>query len=188
MKKKESKFTPWFLVGSLASVFVIVLFFLPIHYDDFALPVFQGSVICGFPNYPNSILPPGNYTLADVYSAFLQEHGYMELMSVTLKKITTFFTVTRPYYSLSHNLINSVYYAFILGGLLGFYRMVRGKWHDIFKSYFLGVFTGSLLIVALIYNEWSERFLVPILPFFILISLIFIKDLRAKASVQIPRN
>jgi hypothetical protein len=126
----------------------------------------------------------GNYTLADVYFAFLHEHGFMELVKITSEKIVTFFTVTRSYYSLSHNLINSVYYIFILGGILGFYRMVKMKSYKPFRGYFSGIFAGSLLIVALIYNEWSERFIVPLLPLFILISLIFISDLKAKTKVS----
>jgi hypothetical protein len=183
LNEKQFKFPRLFLFLAYGSVFAIILFFLPIHYNDFALPVFQGSVICGFPAYPDSVLPEGNYTLAEIYSAFIKEHGFGEFITLSLKKTTTFFTITRPYYSTVHNLINSVYYVFILGGLIGIIQMFRRGSHQLFRTYFTSVLTASLLIVILIYNEWSERFIVPLLPFFILVTFIFISQIRTKRVV-----
>jgi len=184
IKKREIKFAPLFLYGSLAIVFVIILLFLPIHYNDFALPVYQGSVICGFPAYPQSVLSPGNYSLLEIYGLFLKEHGLKDLLVITLKKIVVFFTITRPYYSIPHNLINSVYYAFIIGGLPGFYKIAKKGSNREFIGYFSAVFIGSLLIVALVYNEWSERFIVPLLPFFILLALIWVKNTSSESMVK----
>jgi hypothetical protein len=183
MKERQFKPAKLFLFSAFGSVFIIVLFFLPIHYSDFALPVYQGSVICGFPEYPNAILPEGNYTLAEIHSAFIKEHGLGSFLFLAVKKTLTFFTVTRPYYSASHNFLNSTYYVFILGGLLGIRQLLKQGSHLVFRTYFAWVLMASLGITILIYNEWSERFIVPLLPFFILSTFIFISKLRAKRSV-----
>lgn len=182
LRKRGLKFARLFLYSSFTLVFLIVLFYLPLHYNDFALPVFQGSVICGFPVYPASVLPEGNYSLAEVYSAFIGEHGLLEFLSLSLKKTAMFFTITRPYYSFGHNAINSIYYLFIIGGLLGISDMLKRGSHPLFYGYFTSVLAASLLIVVLIYNEWSERFMVSLLPFFIVMTFIFIYRIR----IQLP--
>ena len=182
LKRHQFKFASLFLFSALAFVFSIVLFYLPLHFNDFALPIFQGSVICGFPTFPNSVLLEGNYTLAEVYLAFLREHDFFTLLNLSCKKVVTFFAITRPYYSFGHNAINSLYYVFILGGLIGIIDMLRRKTAPFFSKYFISVFISSLIIVVLIYNEWSERFMVPLLPFFILITFIFISKIRVKKS------
>lgn len=183
IRRKNLSLAKIFLYGSLTVVFLIVFFFLPVHYSDFALPIYQGSVICGFPAHPGSILPVGNYTLAQVYLKFIEDFGFSEFLEIMIKKAGTFFTITRSYYSLSHNLINSLYYPFIFGGILGYYKIMKSVSYSDFKGYFSGVFLGSLLIVALIYNEWSERFIVPLLPFFILLTLFFVKKAGFKTVV-----
>lgn len=178
LKKQGFKFTRGFLYASFGLVFFIVLFLVPLHFYDFALPIFQGSVICGFPMFPASVLPEGNYFLAQIHVSFIEEHGLADLLIISLKKIAAFFTITRPYYSFSHNAINSVYYLFIIGGLLGIGDTLKRNSHPLFYGYFTSVLTASLLIVVLIYNEWSERFMVPLLPFFILMTFIFIFRIR----------
>ncbi len=180
LKKRESKFNSLFLYSAFTGVFVLVIFFLPIHYTDFALPVFQGSVICGFPCYADSILPEGDYTLSEIYGAFVKEHGFGTFIVLSFKKAFTFFTLTRPYYSGTHNLFNSVYYVFILGGMSCLFSQ---RSHLLYRRYFVSILVASLLIVALIYNEWSERFIVPLLPFFILSTFIFISHFRTKQPV-----
>ncbi len=183
MKRAQFKYASLFLFSGLAFVFGIVLFYLPLHFNDFALPVFQGSVICGFPSYPNSILAEGNYTLFQVYSEFLKQQDVSALLHLFFKKIFTFFTITRPYYSFSHNIINSFYYVFILGGLVGVIGLLRQKNAPFFTNYFMSVLISSLMIVILIYNEWSERFMVPLLPFFILSTFIFISKIGLKKAL-----
>ncbi len=182
---KTASTVPTLLPSVLAMVlvFIGVLFLMPLHFKYFALPVYQGSVICGFPSYPNNFLPEGNYTLAEVYGAFLQQNSFGTILNLSFKKAISFFTLTRPYYSLSHNLINSFYYLFILGGLLGIYNLIKTKANTLFVIYFASILSASLLIVMLIYNEWSERFLVPLLPFFILATLMYLSKFKAKRAI-----
>ncbi len=169
-----------FLCGASIFVFTVVLFFLPLHFNDFALPIFQGSVICGFPSYPFYILAEGNYTLSQVYSHFLQVKDISTLLDLFFKKAVSFFTLTRPYYSVGHNIINSLYYVFLLGGLYSVFDHFKRKKERPFLSYFIAILTPSLLIVVLVYNEWSERFIVPLLPFFIVLTLLAISDLSKR--------
>lgn len=180
LKRRGLKFGSLFLYSGFIGVFVLVIFFLPIHYTDFALPVFQGSVICGFPGYPDSVLKEADYTLIEIHTFFIIDHGFWEFLTLSFKKALIFFTVTRPYYSGTHNLFNGVYYVFILGGVIG---ILRERTHFLFQRYFISILAGSLLIVVLIYNEWSERFIVPLLPFFILSTFILLSNLRTKQTV-----
>ena len=172
MKSRDFKHAFLFLWCAFILVFVAVVFFVPLHYRDFTLPILQGSIICGFPNYPGNILPEGDYTLIEVYSAFLKQNSFADLFILFVKKGASFFTLTRPYYSLSHNLINCLHYVFFLGIFYSCFTFFRRKESNVFNICFLYILMSSLLIVILIYNEWSERFIVPLFPFFILMSLI----------------
>lgn len=183
MRANRMKYSILFLGSAFVLVFIGVLFGIPLHFKYFALPVYQGSVICGFPLYPNNFLPEGNYTLAEVYGAFLQQNSFGTILNLSFKKAISFFTLTRPYYSLSHNLINSFYYLFIFGGLLSLYNLIKMKANTLYVIYFASILSASLLIVMLIYNEWSERFLVPLLPFFILTTLMYLSKFKAKRAI-----
>ena len=174
MKSRGYKYAFSVLLLAFAVVFVMVLFFIPLHYQDFALPIVQGSVICGFPSYPANFLPEGDYTLIEVYSTFLQPNNFGDLFILFVKKAGSFFTLTRPYYSFGHNLLNSLHYIYFLGIVYSFFDSFRRKEKNVFITYFISILTSSLLTVVLIYNEWSERFIVPLFPFFVLFTLIAI--------------
>lgn len=175
MRSRQIKYSTLFLWTAFVVVFIGVLFMMPLHFKYFALPVYQGSVICGFPSYPNSFLPEGDYTLVEIYGAFLQENSFSSLLNLLFKKAISFFTLTRSYYSLGHNILNAAYYVFVVGGIFNIYKLTRNRTNSLFVIYFTSVLISSLVIVILIYNEWSERFLVPLLPFFILVTLMSLR-------------
>jgi len=178
LKLHRSKFAPAFLFTALAVVFIAIIFFIPLRNNDFALPIYQGSVICGFPAYPQSVLPNENYTLAEVYSEFVKQHDAFTLASLFFKKTLSFFTLTRQYYSFNHNLINSLYYIFFPGAFFSIWNFLKRKEKNLMVTYFISILTTNCIIVGLTYNEWSERFFVPLLPFFILSTMLAIGKTR----------
>ena len=167
------------IVGvSYAVVLVLVFSVAPLHFKGVALPIGQGSVICGYPLYPNSIIEEKDYTLAGIYSVFIEQHGVWELCTLFVKKAVSFFTLTRPYYSSTHNLINATHYIFIFTAFYSVYDFKRKRINTLIANYTSILIFSSAVLVILFYNEWSERYIVPLFPFFILLFVFFISKIR----------
>jgi hypothetical protein len=143
----------------------------------------QGSVVCGFPLYPDATAPEGNYTLMNIYSLFVEQRGFGALCELFFKKGISFFTLTRPYYSTPHNMVNIFHYAFLVVALYSVYDLKRKKSHALITTYTTMLIISSALLVVLFYNEWSERYIVPLFPFFILLFVLFISKIRNPIAV-----
>lgn len=183
MKINKVKPASILTAGSFFILVLLTVFVFPLHYKGIALPVFQGSVICGYPLYPDAILPEGNYTLMNVYSALIEQRGWGEWFVLFFRKAISFFTLTRPYYSTSHNLINAAHYIFLLVALYSFYRLKKERLHCLVTNFVMVVTFSGALLTVLFYNEWSERYIVPLFPFFILLFVLFISKTRKEVAV-----
>lgn len=183
MKLREMKSAFVLTAVSYIILIALIIFVMPLHFKGIALPVLQGSVVCGFPKYPDSSVIEGNYTLFGVYSVFIEQHGFGALCKLFLDKTISFFTLTRPYYSAAHNVINSVNYVFLFAAIFSIYDMRRKYTLTLITNYAVLLIFSSTLLVVLFYNEWSERYIVPLFPFFILLFVLFISKKREPIAV-----
>lgn len=183
MKLRQMKLAFILSVFSFDVLIVLILFVIPLHFKGIALPILQGSVICGFPLYPNVTTPESSYTLISVYSLFVEQHGLGALCKLFLDKAISFFTLTRPYYSGPHNIVNAIHYVFLFVALYSVYDLRRKKLHTLFTGYAAMLIISSALLVILFYNEWSERYIVPLFPFFIVLFVLFISKMRKPIAI-----
>ncbi len=168
-------------IGGYLVFFIIIVFFLPLHYEDAAVPIVQGSVIWGFPAYPEIFLPNGRYTLAEIYSVLVQQKGHGIILELFFKKCISFFTLTRWYYSSPHNIINALYYLFIGGSVCALFSSFRRKSENrIMINFITMIIISNTVLVGLFCNEWSERYIVPLFPFFILLSVFSAQKIRER--------
>jgi hypothetical protein len=91
--------------------------------------------------------------------------GFIEL--VAYRKLY-YFSMLRPYYSGSHNLLEMSFYPIYLLAIIGLIPFWKNNRKD-FTFVFSTIFIISVFSILTFIN-WHGRFIAPILPFFILIS------------------
>lgn len=145
---------------------IVIVFFMPLPYQDFSFQITSGAIYCGFPTLSATTLPEANYTLWNCYSYIYNTHGLSELLQLFVKKGLSFFVTSRPYYSSFHNVLNRAHDIFYVLGIVGIYSAYKyqKKWLPILIALLFIVILNALM-VSLIYNEWSERHTVQVFPY-----------------------
>jgi hypothetical protein len=175
-----------FLSAMLVPLFAFVFFFVELHGNGVAREILSGSVICGFPTHPMSEYLPLHFTMVKSYSYYLGQYGFADLAGVWMRRAISFFTLTRPYFSFTHNVINSVFSVFFLTNALAFILSFKQL-----KKYFSEIFYVQLLIllncclVILFFNEWNDRYTVVVFPYLFFTSAVFFAHLIKKEKTAI---
>jgi hypothetical protein len=157
------------LFSFLAAVLTIVIFFIPMHYRGVCIDVAAGSVYCGFPVLHWPDIPEADHTLAFCYNYIISDYGTKAFVALFLKKMFSFFNLARPWYTGFHNLINALHYAFYLLAILGLYFSRYSPQKIFFRGLLLIILMNALL-VAMFFNEWSERYTAQVFPYVFLMS------------------
>lgn len=152
-------------------LFTGVVFLMPLHYHGFSKDIAMGAVYCGFPTLPYPVLPKGDYTLWQCYQFTAHHHGIGRLAELFFKKLNSFFVITRPYYTVSHNLMNALHYVCYPLAVYAVYATLRHKprAYGLLMAFGL-IICLSALMVCFIFNEWSERHTVLVFPFIFLLA------------------
>jgi hypothetical protein len=172
------------LFSFLTVIHAVVIFFVPMHYRGVCIDVASGSVYCGFPMLYLPNVPEADHTLAFCYSHIISDHGTKVFVALFLKKMFSFFNLTRPWYTGFHNIFNALHYAFYLLAILGFYFSRYMPQNAFFRGLLLIILMNALL-VALFFNEWSERYTVQVFPYIFLISAFALQRFYNKVSGKI---
>jgi hypothetical protein len=137
---------------------------------NFLLPYQKEQIICGVStiNDTHSLNVPGENNSISSLVYIVTQHW--ELFSrLAAKRLVTFFRVTRPYYSLSHNFFLCLYfyplYLFILAGIV---KMTRRHLAEFL--FMMIIVSLTTITVILSCDEWHNRFILAILPFLFLLS------------------
>lgn len=167
------------------SFIYIALFLIPAETKGFIKPIAAGAIIVDQPDYSidyyNSI---EKSNILSAYQYLAREHGTLYIGKLYLKKLHSFFTLTRPYYSRLHNTILIIHYPLYLLSIIGLFLLKN-------KSQQYLLLSGILLLAnltGLTYNEWHYRFTITIFPFLIILSSISISHffglLKKKCTVN----
>lgn len=156
-------------VTTLVLLFLFVLFIFKLPYHDFAQYISNGSIYYGFPGWSQE-LSPGDYTLFNCYDFLYHTKGLKTIIILFIKKFDSFFVLSRPYYSTTHNLINQIHYIFYALGSLGILLMYKNRQHSGFLKIMLFMVFLNALMIALIFNEWSERHSIQVFPYILTLS------------------
>jgi len=165
----------WLLLG-VSSLVSLVGFILILNYAmkgegefNFLKPFIEEHIICGVPQAANDNLKlpsDGNSTGGLLYYIV---NNPTHFFSLSLKKIGAFFGMTRSYFSTSHNLyLRLFFYPLYLLALAGV--IIRGKMIRDFKVYACGIVIVFAISVALTCDDWLNRFIMPVLPYIILLA------------------
>lgn len=139
---------------------------------NFMLPFTDNNVLCYIPekSLQQYHLQLNNSTNAIGALLFYILHNPMHFLQASFLKIVAYFGMTRSYYSFAHNLyLQLFYYPIYLLAITGMWlnRKSLPSWM-IYSLISIFFFTLSIILTC---EDWSNRFMVPITPFIVLLGI-----------------
>lgn len=131
-------------------------------------PIVEAHVIAGFPEDTGAMDRFTGSSIADAQIFLIQRHGVLGWLDLAARRICALFTLHRPYYSTGHNIVAGIYYILYPFALIGLWRWRK----EPFVGLIAAVLLSYTLLIGLTHDEWSGRFLVPLLPWLIVLSAI----------------
>jgi hypothetical protein len=170
-RKKAFLLLSLFIVAGVVSLYYLLNFALHSGGEfDFLLPYSKEMVICGVPTVQNNhaiVIPVDKNPIEGLW--YIMSHHTSLFFNLAGKRLAAFWGVTRPYYSLFHNLFIGLYfynsYLLILAGLQKLIRNFLPQTIFFFCNIFF-----IMITVALSCDEWHNRFLLSMLPFLLLLA------------------
>jgi hypothetical protein len=188
------KFYPkkYLKILSISAVFLLAALFFIFNYSvgsggefDFLLPYKNEIIICGVPliSAPHQIsIPVDENSIQGLF--YIITHHPQLFFSLALKRFVAFFGVSRSYYSLLHNVILCTYvyllYLFILFGIRNLFKKNKAEaWFSITN---IALMTITIMLSC---DEWSNRFILSILPFILFLAVISVSNTLKKSKQKI---
>ena len=137
---------------------------------DFLLPYLDERIICGLPTTTETnkiIVPVEKDSIEGLW--YIITHHTSLFLRLSAQRLLAFWGMVRPFYSMPHNIFIAVYF-FTMYGLI-IYR-VKILWRS-FRAetlYFFCLIGLVMLTVMLSCDEWHNRFIFALLPFFLLMA------------------
>ena len=169
-RRKAWTITVLFGLAAVVLLYLLLNLALPSGGEfDFLLPYLDERVICGVPTVQqkNAISIPGEKNSVEGLWYIITHHTGL-FLDLGLRRLAAFFGVIRSHYSTWHNLYLVLYfwpvYAVIILRLRKLIRYFLPE--SIFL--FLNIFF-IMVTVVLSCDEWHNRFILALLPFFLLL-------------------
>lgn len=185
MFKPQVHFIVAFLIICLVH---LLIFTTKVETTAFIEPVASGAIIVDKPDYNiDEFDHMEKASLADAYHYLLKNNTLGYVSGLYIKKVVSFFTLTRPYYSTGHNLILYFHYLLYPLTILGLFTMFKSQNKNEAMMIIAAIFLCANL-TGLTYNEWHYRFTIEIFPLLIISSgyylMKFSKDKTVNPSID----
>ena len=142
----------------------IFLYRNDLSFSDLIKSIYSNSIICGWDT--DLIIPQED-----------NSNGILFNIKKMIIKIGYYYGMVRPYYSNTHNLILTTFYPVYVFSLIGSFTIFKQKEYKYLMLSIISLF--SLLITATCIN-WHGRFILPILPFIIILGAIGFNEIIQK--------
>lgn len=142
---------------------LVVAIYLPGLKPAQMAPIVEAHVIAGIPEDPGAMEHFAGTSIVEAQGFLLQRHGLIAWIELAGRRMASLFTLHRPYYSLGHNWIMAVHYLLYPLAILGWWRGPKDPASQLIATTLL-LYT---LLIGLTHDEWSGRFLVPMMPWII---------------------
>ena len=162
---------------SISGLSGLILLYLLINYAlnsggefDFLLPYLDERIICGVPTIQGSHrinVPVEKDSIEGLW--YIITHHTSLFIKLSARRFLTFWGVIRPYYSLPHNIFIAAYF-FSLYALIIYKFKTLMNYYRSQTVYFLCLVALVMVTVLLSCDEWHNRFIFALLPFFILMA------------------
>jgi hypothetical protein len=129
-------------------------------------PIAEGHVIAGVPAHDYEADDLQGSRVLDAQRFLINKLGASEWLVLTLERIASLFTLTRPWYSTGHNAFVSLFYVLYPLALLGIWLGRK----DPMVRLVIAITVTYAALIGLTHDEWSGRFLVPLIPLIIVLA------------------
>lgn len=170
----------WVLPVGAIALFILQLF-IPMDRETVIVPIVQGEVVYGFPQWPGAAEKFDGRTIAAAQLELIHQHGIWVATKLAVQKALTFFHLTRPFFSTAHNVALVLHYPVYLFAAIGLFKP-RGAEQNIALS----VLALHVAVFALTYLEWHGRFMAPVWP--LLLMLAMVGGQRALRDDALPKR
>jgi 4-amino-4-deoxy-L-arabinose transferase-like glycosyltransferase len=138
---------------------------------NFLLPYLQEMVICGVPTITTAHdihIPLEKNSIGGL--VYFTTHNFNLFFQLALKRLVAFLGIYRPYYSILHNVFAQLYFYLIYFVILiRIQHVIKQNKPEIwFLSALICLTTLTVMISC---DEWHNRFILAILPFFLLVAV-----------------
>lgn len=154
------------LIQATSLTLLLALLVLPIMDADLLGVVVEGHAIGGFPKFPGMGQPVQGSSLASAEMQLIHDHGIGAWCALVFERIGWLLFAGRPYFSTLHNALIAPVALLYPFALITVFRR-RGQTLIMALSAMLLL---NIVVVALTFAEWNGRFLVPMLPVFIVLA------------------
>lgn len=127
-------------------------------------PIASGQVIAGVGGGGTEGF--AGTTIMDAQQHLLDRVGLAQWAHITLRRTASLFNLSRPWYSARHNAIHTLFFALYPLALLGAVRW----WKNERVRLLVAILALNVALVGLTHDEWSGRFVVPLLPWVIVLA------------------
>ena len=167
--------------GLTGSIFLYYLFNYSLGSGgefDFLLPYLDERIICGVPTIKEPhyiIIPVEKNSIGGLF--YIITHHFGLFFKLAIQRLIAFFGIYRPYYSTFHNVFAAGYFYFL-------YTIIIIGIRTLFKQnkpevwFMICNISLMLLTVMLSCDEWANRFIFSVLPFFLLLAVISISNYK----------
>lgn len=137
---------------------------------DFLLPFREAHIICGVPTVSRAyeIAVPFNYNSLEGFW-YLVTHYPGLFFELAFKKFLAFWGVIRSYYSIAHNVFLGLYFYPLYLQMIKRLPLVFKNYRAEF-FYMILIIVFAMLTVLFSCDDWHNRFLLALLPYFILLA------------------
>lgn len=161
-----SRWKPWLPVGYAAILFLAIS--IPGIRAPQLEPIVDAHIIAGIPRDPGAMAQFHGSSILSAQIFLVQRHRLAEWSMLILRRAASLFTLTRPYYSTTHNLLNGIWMLLYPFALWGLWRWRRHRTVQLIALMLL----LHTLLVGLTHDEWSGRFVVPLLGWVMVLGVV----------------
>ena len=147
---------------------------------DFLLPYLDERIICGVPTIsePHKFTVPVNKNSIEGL-LYIISHNFQLFFRLGMQRLGAFFGIYRPFYSTIHNIIGSSYfylmYIVIIAGVRNLFKQHKAEvW---FLLCNIGLMAATVMLSC---DEWSNRFILAVIPFILLLGVISLTNYKKK--------
>ena len=160
----------FFLLGVISLYFLLNFALNSGGEFDFLLPYLDERIICGVPTTQGQhsiYIPVEKNSVQGLF--YIITHYPSLFFGLAGKRLLAFFGVVRSYFSFSHNIFIAIYfYSTYILGIFGLRKMISAFAPQTF--YFLANICFLMITVMLSCDEWHNRFILGLFPFFLLLA------------------
>lgn len=137
---------------------------------NFLTPFSSGQILCGVPNTAPAFALPTNInpnSLLGIGHMIVQHPRFF--IQIAVERLLSFWGLTRSFYAPAHNLFIAVYfYSLYLLAIFGVRRWLRPN-HSVL-GFIITLLLLTSLAAVLSCDDWHNRFILPLLPFIIILA------------------